>query len=794
MVAATCSLVTLGASPALADSCPNAQYRTGPSAYLPDCRAYEMVSPLDKNGNAVTLSVENGAGSFGFNLGNPPIAAAPVNPQQVWQSSADGNTVLYASSGAFAGSLGGMTIDPYLGRRTSTGWTTQALTPPLNSNPENILFWWNQYPALSPDLSMGVLSDGDPDGPLLAPGAVAGFPNLYLENLSTGSYTALTTVTPPGMPVGNGGVEYSTLYQGASAGFSDVLFSADATLTSNAATPCASCFQLYDRSGGNLTAVNILPNGQATPDASAGGPGGYGTYVGVEGESTNAISQDGSVVYWTDSSNTTSSTPGNIYVREDPTAPNAITVPVGAGEFWAATPDGSKAIYQSGSTSGGGDLYEFDLATGQSTDLTPSGDVKGVVGESTDLSYIYFVADAALGSGAQAGQAGQPNLYVYHAGATTFIATLPSGEGSASGPDNWSIDNLSAGGRDSYVTPDGEQLAFTSAGSLTGYPTTPADPNACQAFTGPGPCAEVFYYDAVSGKLFCASCGQSGTLPRGPSGIGYGNAYHTARWMSDDGDHLFFDSSNALVPRDTNGQQDVYEWEPEGTGACTLAGGCQYLISGGTGGTPDPDASQATVNSFVEASADGSNVFFTTQQQLVPEDTDQASDLYDARVDGGFPAPAVATSCDGTDCRAAVSPPPAPAVGSVSFSGPGDQSARVPGRATVITRTVHGTSFMIKIKVPGAGRVRVTGARITQASRSVARAMTIALRVSLSHAARKLLSRTHSLGLQLRVGYTPARGTASTVRFALAVKPVGTRSRHVTRPSRETTQRTGGAR
>src|SRR5215831_6559219 len=42
--------VVLGASPALADTCPNAQFRVGPSAHLPDCRAYEQVSPVDKAG------------------------------------------------------------------------------------------------------------------------------------------------------------------------------------------------------------------------------------------------------------------------------------------------------------------------------------------------------------------------------------------------------------------------------------------------------------------------------------------------------------------------------------------------------------------------------------------------------------------------------------------------------------------------------------------------------------------------------------------------------------------------
>jgi hypothetical protein len=151
------------------------------------------------------------------------------------------------------------------------------------------------------------------------------------------------------------------------------------------------------------------------------------------------------------------------------------------------------------------------------------------------------------------------------------------------------------------------------------------------------------------------------------------NAFLT-RNLSEDGNRVFFQTKEALLPQDKNEQTDVYEWEREETGGadgCTptsatfsaSSGGCLYLISTGASDSP---------SYFGDASADGDNVFFFTRQSLVDQDRDENDDLYDARVEGGIatqnqPAP---TSCTGEGCLGSVDPPPVLEVpSSATFAG-----------------------------------------------------------------------------------------------------------------------------
>lgn len=92
-----------------ADSCPNAAARTQQNATrLPECRAYELASPVDKQGQMVRAS--------------RPF----VRP--------DGNAAMFRSAGGMAGTQGNIGGD-YVVRRTATGWVTTPFILPLIGGP-----------------------------------------------------------------------------------------------------------------------------------------------------------------------------------------------------------------------------------------------------------------------------------------------------------------------------------------------------------------------------------------------------------------------------------------------------------------------------------------------------------------------------------------------------------------------------------------------------------------------------------------------------------------------------------
>jgi hypothetical protein len=652
---AVAGVLSLACAPALA-ACPNEQFRAGSAASLPDCRAYEMVSPLDKNGYFVS------AGTY------EPLQTA------VGQVSRDGGAVVYLGNGAFRGSASGSLAGFYMASRGEGGWSSKSLLPP-QAYSYSATFTEPLFVAYSPDLSRGVLNDAT-DSPALVSGEqeAGSHANLFLRENATGAYSLLNFPAPGLAPS-----PYEPTFDGASADFATVIFDAPVALTPE--TPGGGADNLYEWAGGAIALVSQIP----PAGASSCGPSGPaciaaahgGRFGGRNAHQTTAEDRTGSLVrvVSADASRIFFTVEGNLYVRENATttvrvdAPQGGPGPGGGGVFATAAGDGSQVFFFDDASAGltadtqsgsGRNLYSYDTLTGTLTDLTPVAKavVLGVVNEaSEDGSYLYFVARGALtnekNSLGEEAQAGGENVYLSHDGAVSFIHTIADHSGEV-----YSNKQLLIYHRGSRVTPDGRHLAFFAE-----------DRGGVES--GDTLFAELFEYSAISGQV-SRLCGCEGSEFRqaGTEGIHLNQVASTfqySRGLSDDGTRVFFESHASLVPHDSVGP-DVYEYEQDGTGSCTVAPGCLSLVSTGT---------SEHGSWFVDASASGNDVFFTTDQQLAPADTDNAYDLYDARVNGGIASPLGPPECLGDGC---LNVPPAPndaTPASLTFSGAGN----LPGEA-----------------------------------------------------------------------------------------------------------------
>jgi hypothetical protein len=356
-------------------------------------------------------------------------------------------------------------------------------------------------------------------------------------------------------------------------------------------------------------------------------------------------------------------------VHEAGTVPSKLIATGGA--FISATPNGSRVFYATGEPVSSqhfavgaefrrGDLYEYDVDSEQTRDVS-EGETYGFIGASEDGETVYFVSPKllAFNENAQHIKAveGEDNVFVSepvvgHPGkyVTRFVVTLARSDNDPASQILFAGVPLSLADwaptvaiRSAQVSPNGQYLAFGSSLGLT-----PMAQNSA---------VEIYRFDLADEELACASCAPSGTSDSGawpfPSLDGFGT--RVQRYMLDNGD-LFFTTADALVPQDVNGQDDVYEYQD----------GAPHLISGGV--------SEAQ-SVFLGASEDGRDAYFTTAQPLVGQDQDGIVDVYDARVEGGFPGPVPPPECASTqECHGSLvgSPPSYAPPPSASLSGAGD--------------------------------------------------------------------------------------------------------------------------
>ncbi len=751
------------AGAAVGEGCPNESLRSElGSGLLAECRAYEMITPAYKEGYPVLTTKDGFAG--------------------------DGEQAILASEGEFAGNPGGgWSVEEaflYLDRRTPEGWRLSPLNPPdsrfVGQEPvgeeaqSGETLWVQHTPAqsystrdvyirsvngeytlvgpLAPPVegegpSNLMLSVGDKSPFLVAATsdygnillsasdvAVEGWPSfdhttgrgagLYEYSGTGRSQPILVGVTgtekgstklvntcgiEPGSPGTSSGL--GSMYNALSVSGEAVFFTVK---------PCNGTEQaeVYERLHGALTS----PGAAETVDVSASEcTSGCG---GVSGKEFEGASEDGERVYFT---STQKLTDGAV----DGTASGnaASRGSSGEGSPCATIVPGA----------GGCNLYEYDAGApvGGRLVLVAGGEVQGVVGIAEDGARVYYVSrDDVPGAGVnefgKGPVAGADNLYVYDAldGRTVFVATLENEPEIFGEPDLWSKDFVVRPGE--VAGSGGQFLLFASD---TPHLTT----------GDTGPLEQLFEYDAETGELVRVTQGENGYNENGngvlagiePEGaisiynqrVGTSDFHSGGNLLniSGDGRTVAFATEGRLSERATaaeRGCTSVYVFHTGGR----LSEGSVHLVS-------DGKDSQETKGygcgaQFEAMDEDGANILFTTDDSLVAGDTDGGQrDLYDARVDGGFPAGTAGWSCEEHNCEGStngsVSAPVFGAPDSTAGTGTGNlppvpvtTSARVNQTATkkqVVCgkhkRRVHGRCLAPRAKSKQARSRKADGKR-----------------------------------------------------------------------------------
>ncbi len=598
---------------------------------LPDHRAYELVTPVHKNGAL-----------FGDDFYDVPTGVAE-GPEGLHPgpSRVIGWSIQCVPGTESCTGERGSTGEPYAFTRAATGWQTTALAPPATQYSANSAWLW------SADEGTALFSL--PTGP-------AGEDEWYSRS-SAGAFSAIGPSTPTPLPQDPVN-PYQLNVKTGTADLSHVVWETDPSQGGDwpfDQTAAKGGRSLYEYAGvreGTHNEVPLLVGVTGTSGSTELISDCATTLGGDHGTSPNhwnATSADGRTVYFTAyppvGGETCTAPPVNeLYARVDGEQADAHTAAIsepqalvpgvraecGSAEceqntsvanqstdwrnatFLGASEDGSDAVFASeqqltdGATQGSENLYlsectsECEQGGEQRTliDLSApeqSGEggggprVQGLTAISADGSHVYFVAQGVLTSEERPGckrefeaagaseeegchaKSGADNLYLYAEGHVAFVARLAADDAATVNHQDWDLEEEV---ETPNVTPDGRFLVFVSHGDLT-------------PGTHSGGTNQVFRYDAQTEDLIRVSIGQDGFDDDGNAGArsglgttivpaGFGGAQlGPARGdptMANDGARIFFQSSAALTPHALNGEvdgaQNVYEWEQEGVGSC----------------------------------------------------------------------------------------------------------------------------------------------------------------------------------------------------------------------------------
>jgi Tol biopolymer transport system component len=704
--------LALGGGPALGDECPNAALRAqNKSSELPECRAYEMVTPSYKEG-------------FSFSQ----------------QGFSDDGRVAFWSTGNFADSQAGGLYNQYVASRGSGGWTTESWGPPYERY--TVFFFALGAEGLSADLRSSLWTmraPSDPDWTYYLRGPDSSF-----------------------MRIGQGpirGVNEKFPYTvGVSADLSHVVFAHGGT---GAGSPAEAALYEFVGTGnhGLPRSVSVDNGGQQTS--------GQACFKGLSG--------DGRVIVFSSGCNGSdvpqlwARVGGSATVRVSESECSRTSADVGGvcngvsqADYVGAAEDGSRVLFTTsqqlvdGDVDQTTDLYACDIPSGApvpvgvsnscasltevSAGSAPGARVESVAAVSEDGSRVYFVARGVLadnlGSNDAAAINGDFNLYLWSkdaahpAGQTRFVTEL--GANDLSQP---------------QMTPDGRYLVFgTPSALVTSGPGADTDHD---AVGNPSRAMDVYRYDAHTQTMVRLSTGVSGSGGNGAFDVTINTPAkgRSATVVTADGSTVVFQTDEALSPRDVDGGPDVYSWH----------NGHVALISDGVGGALYP---------WITPS--GRDIFFLTGQHLTATDGDGLADLYDARVGGGFDLRRP-TPCSGDSCQGQRLTPPvlaAPSTSAASADGGGADMApslslravsafqrrqlAATGKLTVTVTTNTAGTVSVAAKSVVAGRSVTVGS----ARHTLAAAGTTTLTLTLSRKSRMELAERGKLTVKLVVSHS----------------------------------------
>lgn len=684
---------------------------------LPDGRVYEEVSPSNKSGNEAAQPVDGVA---------PVMFAAPDG----------GDSVLYNTSGPIGDSATGVQ-DWAVAKRAGTTWQSSGVLPRAlgeqsraTTNPNALAFSSDLSAAIFevPE-SGGIPATYVPNELSFANGhAGEGAPAIFVHSLGTGEtkWLGWPMIADPLPDPASTANNFSILAKGgsiagASPQLNTIYFNFWGTLsleddhpntslgdvsraqvlrgeTSNPNADPAGDSGFYEWHEGTVRSAGNLPNGTLDPYGAISAATPYES-KGFTGDSLdNQVSETGERAFFlSPAPESGSGRPSELYLHETaqgiqrtvlvsrdallpstngepapaPTTPLLIEAqdPLSSRSYMYAAPDGSRVFFVStdtltagAPTNNEGKVYEFNIETETLSylpGLAPSTVAGGapsraqIVASSPDGAKLLFEKLVAYGPQTQ-----RPiELDLWADGHVTPIASL-----------NGSVEDYVYFAQ---ITSDGKAFVFQTSDPLPGFNDGGHKVNGELQ-----PTSDVYSYSVGTDTLDCLSCPPRGIAPTGNAELSHavpttqiGGSVMNGMAFRDDavsaeGDQVFFDAPGQLVPQAANGLRNVYEWE----------NGRLFLISTGTSG-------QASY--FGDSNSDGTNVFFATSQGLVPGDTDEGYDVYDASppepehstTTGA--APCQGEVCHGPPVRAPILGPPA----SASFSGLGNPSFSVATRS-----------------------------------------------------------------------------------------------------------------